>query len=619
VKKTRNTMALAFGVIAMMVLGIGAAQAAAATRQVAVGGSDAGNCLTAPCATIQHAVEEAAAGDTVQVGPGTYSGTVNVNKSLTLLGAQAGVDARNRNATGSEDTGETVLSTATGNDLTLAPATTSTVDGFKIINSGGGSGIFVEGGENHIVRNDIFFGITDGYASNGIFKGATFRQNRVENVEYGFESDLAPGPNTTIDANKFVDSSEYDINFIEGGTGVVISNNERVGGGTGNFAVLFKTNGAQVTNNYVTEAESSAVFLGGATENTTISGNTFTGVKASGVSMENFAGTSGLNRSMRIVDNTLTDNLRGVRVTPNSTAGVVQVHSNRIVGNSTAGVINEGTGAVDATANWWGCNTGPNTSGCDTATGPIDSADSLVLRLTASPNTVYSGVGRSQLAADLTRDAAGDVVGSVPDTTPIAFATSLGSIEAAEATTDAGRAGAQLNAGSTLGTADVTVTLDGAVVHTPVQVIEAPAGASGQNGAGGGSGTNGAGGTNGTNGTSGANGTNGSNEGSVALKRKMSLKFLSGKATVTGGKAAVNVRCLGSTAKRCVGTLKLTLAGKTTKVAYSVAAGKTATLKVAVGSVDLSSAGAATTAAAVAVTQQSSGGAATTKRTLHLS
>lgn len=119
-------------------------------------------------------------------------------------------------------------------------------------------------------------------------------------------------------------------------------------------------------------------------------------------------------------------------------------------------------------------------------------------------------------------------------------------------------------------------------------------------------------------GTNGTTGTAPAGQGSVALKRKMSLKFISGKSTVSGSQAAVKVRCLGTTAKRCVGVLKLTVDGTTAKVSYSVAAGKKATLKVPLGAIDLSSAGAATTAAAVARTTQSSGGATTTKRTLHL-
>ena len=46
--------------------------------------------------TIGAAVAAAASGDTIKVCPGMYTENVVLNKSLTLLGAQAGVDARGR-------------------------------------------------------------------------------------------------------------------------------------------------------------------------------------------------------------------------------------------------------------------------------------------------------------------------------------------------------------------------------------------------------------------------------------------------------------------------------------------------------------------------------------------
>jgi len=44
---------------------------------------------------------------------------------------------------------------------------------------------------------------------------------------------------------------------------------------------------------------------------------------------------------------------------------------NNITGNGT-GVENTGSTAVDATHNWWGCPTGPGTSGCDTVSGLVN-------------------------------------------------------------------------------------------------------------------------------------------------------------------------------------------------------------------------------------------------------
>lgn len=142
-------------------------------------------------------------------------------------------------------------------------------------------------------------------------------------------------------------------------------------------------------------------------------------------------------------------------------------------------------------------------------------------------------------------------------------------------------------------------------------------GPEGPKGEAGATGATGAKGERGEKGEAGANGT--SSESSVALKRKMSLKFIGGKAVVSGDDAAVKVRCLGSTTKRCVGTLTLKVGGQTAKASYSVAAGKTATVKVPLAEEGAADRGTSTTVSATARTLQTSGGAVTTKHTLHLS
>src|SRR4051812_46819794 len=58
-------------------------------------------------ASIQAAINAAASGQTITVDPGSYFETVLINKSLTLLGAKSGVDARS-NLRGS-GSGETVV------------------------------------------------------------------------------------------------------------------------------------------------------------------------------------------------------------------------------------------------------------------------------------------------------------------------------------------------------------------------------------------------------------------------------------------------------------------------------------------------------------------------------
>ena len=69
------------------------AAAGAATRHVAEGGSDAANdCTEAgnPCATIQHAVDEATDGDGVSIAVGTYQESVVSEKVLVFNGKGAG-------------------------------------------------------------------------------------------------------------------------------------------------------------------------------------------------------------------------------------------------------------------------------------------------------------------------------------------------------------------------------------------------------------------------------------------------------------------------------------------------------------------------------------------------
>ena len=57
---------------------------------VSTTGSDSNPCTKAlPCATLQYAVNGAAAGSIVNVEPGTYHQTVNITKPLTLAGAGA--------------------------------------------------------------------------------------------------------------------------------------------------------------------------------------------------------------------------------------------------------------------------------------------------------------------------------------------------------------------------------------------------------------------------------------------------------------------------------------------------------------------------------------------------
>ena len=64
---------------------------ASTERWVATGGTDAGVCdsAEAPCETVQYAVDQAGAGDTIHLAAGVYKESVNVTTSISLLGEGA--------------------------------------------------------------------------------------------------------------------------------------------------------------------------------------------------------------------------------------------------------------------------------------------------------------------------------------------------------------------------------------------------------------------------------------------------------------------------------------------------------------------------------------------------
>ena len=134
-----------------------------ATRYVAPGGSDGSvdtpnPCLNEelPCATIQHALEQAASGDTIQIAAGIYTEQITIDRSVTISGdgdADTIMQAH-------EDPGE-----ANGRVITVDAAVDVTIEhiwirhgvrtSFPSISNKRGAGVLVEGGTTTIRNSRI--------------------------------------------------------------------------------------------------------------------------------------------------------------------------------------------------------------------------------------------------------------------------------------------------------------------------------------------------------------------------------------------------------------------------------------------------------------------------------
>jgi hypothetical protein len=104
---------------------------------------------------------------------------------------------------------------------------------------------------------------------------------------------------------------------------------------------------------------------GNAIVNNSMSGNGALELSTTGIDIYSALGPSHLSDTV-VSGNTVTNEQVDVSFDEPTH---IALHSNSLLGG-TVGVFNGGTGSVDATYNWWGCATGPGTTGCSTVMGP---------------------------------------------------------------------------------------------------------------------------------------------------------------------------------------------------------------------------------------------------------
>ena len=416
--KTRVPFPIAVLAAVFAFLASGTAALAATTRWV----NDPPNtyfppgtsCTNPGYPTIGAALAAAASGDTIMVCPGLYAEQVQVNKNnLTLLGAQAGVDARTRPfvpdpttqsiidhpcgpvqfmADDVELNGFTVQGSTLPDPCFLSgiwsnPGFSGTSGGFKIL--------------NNIVQNNISGIELDSNCN----KTALVQFNLIQN-----NSNPGPGSGNGIQTNFGLCNGTIDSNKFSGHTSSsILVFGPPISGVASNISVT--------NNELVAPTPESISFLG--VSGSTISGNVSTG-STNNATIDLFGGNSGVT----VTGNTLLNGIRAIVVeNPFSGFGIppntnITAHQNCIQGNSVAGMEVDlfaypTTPPLNAENNWWGSPTGPTNASNPTGTGdriidPDNNVDFTPF-LTTTPagcpqvaNTPGKATGGGKIASDPT-------------------------------------------------------------------------------------------------------------------------------------------------------------------------------------------------------------------------
>ncbi len=342
---------------------------------------------------LQEAIQ-LVSGSTVIAGPGTYVGGINLNKSVTLLGAQSGVPACGRVVGPPNPAVESII-TGGGTPLLklLGGCAGSVIDGFAFI--GGAKGI--ESSSGPINNVQILNNHIAGFTGSGVFLNDSGTDITVDQNNIDGSSQTGAGGIFHLDQDNF-DGLHFTSNCVlnsVNGTGLFVDGNHNVGAsglrtplidgnqftanntGTnlGRFAFEFGT----ISNN--TFSGSGFDGLQGGIQNTAITGNTFSGNGRFGLALTGFGGSSDPTRGAQnctITGNSFTSNVSaGLLFSGSQYPGTISTNianNNNFTGNIGPGASYSGTETLDLTCNWWSDLGGPDYS----PTNPNPPGDAIV-------------------------------------------------------------------------------------------------------------------------------------------------------------------------------------------------------------------------------------------------
>ena len=318
-------------------------------------------------------------GDTIVAAAGTFTEDVDVTKSLTIEGAEAGVDP-GAAGWGMAPVSE-ILGVGVNAPVTIASGVNNvTVSGFDIESPAAGSGalnagIFINGSSGITIEDDVLQNNTVGVAiadAGGTITHDLIQNNNAPGAGGGNGVEFFGGSTGvwTISHNHFTGNDSADVLIATGGptvSHVTIENNTLTNSGG---IDLFNTDGALVFENSASAMQGPAVYLGGADSHVEISQNDLSNNPGqAAVMIDNSFGVGPNTTGITIHNNFLDHNAFGVDVTAGSLTGSMTVVDNHIESNATAGLENDSTATVNADFNWWGDASGPTNSSNPSGTG----------------------------------------------------------------------------------------------------------------------------------------------------------------------------------------------------------------------------------------------------------
>ncbi len=450
------------------------------TADVAANFGACGNAgLTTSSGSLREAICAAnnagASSSTITVAPGTYTlsnGELQMGKvagsNITLTGAGAASTIINGNN----------ASRVFNLDPNLVGGVITSISGVTITNGSdstfGGAGIIAGAtaqptGDTLTINNTTF---SNNHASGGSNVGGAlaFAGGNLSISNSTFSTNTSNGAGGS--------AMWYRAEGTASGEGLTINNTTFSGNAVSTGSV--KAGGAL---DVEIARSSPAVFN---VTNSRFTGNTVTG---SGAGIPVGAAIYAPSGTLNVTESTFTGNSVSGGTTPAggaiaSNGATTTLHYNRFTGNTAASgsAVSTSAGTVNATDNWWGCNTGPGTAGCDTVAGGPTVSPRLQLTASASPATVVGPNANSTISAALTTDSLGGAIGAANLDAfaglPIAFSDPLpsgASLTQSSVNLASGSASTTYNSQLSSGPGHVIATLDNGSDTATVTVNRPPA------------------------------------------------------------------------------------------------------------------------------------------------